>query len=75
MNSASIQSQPRVATPISLFVQCQILFQLLRLSVATFDLINYIYSLSTLEKTDENRMFFVRSPHHKHLGKAQHLVL
>ena len=34
-----------------------------------------IYSLSTLEKTDENRMFFVRSPHHKHFGKAQNLVL
>ena len=24
---------------------------------------------------DENRIFFVRSPHHKHFGKAQHLVL
>ena len=35
----------------------------------------WIYSLSTLEKTDENRMFFVRSPHHKHFGKAQNLVL
>ena len=29
----------------------------------------------TLENTDENRIFFVRSPHHKHFGKAQHLVL
>ena len=35
----------------------------------------WIYSWSTLENTDENRIFFVRSPHHKHLGKAQHLVL
>ena len=35
----------------------------------------WIYSLSTLENTDENRIFFVRSPHHKHFGKAQHLVL
>ena len=35
----------------------------------------WIYSLSTLENTDENRIFFVRSLHHKHLGKAQHLVL
>ena len=34
-----------------------------------------IYSLSTLENTDENRILFVRSPHHKHFGKAQHLVL
>ena len=25
--------------------------------------------------TDENRIFFVRSPHHKHFGKAHHLVL
>ena len=35
----------------------------------------WIYSLSTLENTDENRMFFVRSSHHKYFGKAQHLVL
>ena len=35
----------------------------------------WIYSLSTLESTDENRIFFVRSPQHKHFGKAQHLVL
>ena len=35
----------------------------------------WIYSLSTLENTDENRIFFVRSPHHKHFGKAQHLAL
>ena len=32
----------------------------------------WIYSLSTLENTDENRIFFVCSPHHKHFGKAQH---
>ena len=35
----------------------------------------WIYSLSTLENTDENKIFFVCSPHHKHFGKAQHLVL
>ena len=35
----------------------------------------WIYSLSTLENTDENRIFFLRSPHHKHFGKAQQLVL
>ena len=35
----------------------------------------WIYSLSTLKNTDENRIFFVRLPHHKHFGKAQHLVL
>ena len=35
----------------------------------------YRYLLSTLENNDENRIFFVRSPHHKHFGKAQHLVL
>ena len=35
----------------------------------------WIYSLSTPENTDENRIFFVRSPHHKNFGKAQHLVL
>ena len=35
----------------------------------------WIYSLSTLENTDENRIFFVRSPHNKHFGKAEHLVL
>ena len=35
----------------------------------------WIYSLNTLENTDENRIFFFRSTHHKHFGKAQHLVL
>ena len=35
----------------------------------------WICSLSTLKNTDENRIFFVHSPHHKHFGKAQHLVL
>ena len=35
----------------------------------------WIYSLSTLKNTDENRIFFVRSPHHKHFSKAQFLVL
>ena len=36
----------------------------------------WIYSLNTLENTDENKFsFFVRSPHHKYFGKAQHLVL
>ena len=35
-----------------------------------------IYALNLfIEQTDENRIFFVRSPHHKHFGKAQHLVL
>ena len=33
----------------------------------------WIYSLSTLENTDENGIS-VRSPHHKHFGKAQHLA-
>ena len=33
----------------------------------------WIFSLSTLEDTDENRIFFVRSPQHKHFGKTQHL--
>ena len=33
----------------------------------------WIYSLSTLENTDENRIFFVRSAHRNHIGKAQHL--
>ena len=31
----------------------------------------YRYLLSTLENADENRIFFVRSPHHKHFGKAR----
>ena len=35
----------------------------------------WMYSLSTLENTDENIIFFVCSSHHKHFGKAQHLVL
>ena len=35
----------------------------------------WIYSLSSLEKTDENRIFLVRSAQHKHFGKAQHLVV
>ena len=35
----------------------------------------WVYSLSTLENTDENRIFSVGSPYHKHFGKAQHLVL
>ena len=34
-----------------------------------------MYSLSTLDNTDENRMPFVGSPHRKYLGKAQDLVL
>ena len=34
-----------------------------------------IYLVSTLENTDENRIFLGRSPHHKHFGKAQYLVL
>ena len=34
-----------------------------------------IYWLSTLENTDKNRIFFARSPHHKHFGKAHDLVL
>ena len=34
-----------------------------------------IYSLGTLENTDENRIFFVRSPHHMHFDRAQQLVL
>ena len=34
----------------------------------------WIYSLPTLENIDENRIFFVHSPHHKHFCKAQHLV-
>ena len=29
-----------------------------------------IYSLSTLENTDEKRIFLVRSPHHKHFGST-----
>ena len=35
----------------------------------------WIYSLSTLENTDENRIFFVHLPHDKHFGKAQQVVL
>ena len=35
----------------------------------------WVYSLSTLENNDENRTRFVRSPHHKDFGKAQHLLL
>ena len=35
----------------------------------------WTYWLSTLENTDENKIFFVRSSHHKHFGKAQHMVL
>ena len=35
----------------------------------------WIYSLSTLENTYENIIFFVRSPHYKHFGKDEHLVL
>ena len=35
----------------------------------------WIHSLGTLEDTDESKIFFVRSPHCKHFGKAQHLVL
>ena len=33
------------------------------------------YWLCTLENTDEKGIFFVLSPHHKHFGKAQNLVL
>ena len=35
----------------------------------------YIYRERERENTGENRIFFVRSPHHKYFGKAQHLVL
>ena len=35
----------------------------------------WIYLLSTLENTGKNKIFFVRSPRHKHFGKALHLVL
>ena len=35
----------------------------------------WLYLFSTLENTDENGIFFVRLLHHKHFGKAQHLVL
>ena len=35
----------------------------------------WIYSLSTQENTDENRILFVHSPHHKCFGKVQHLML
>ena len=34
----------------------------------------WIYSMSTLENTDEYRMFFVHLPHHKHLEKVQHMM-
>ena len=30
----------------------------------------WVYSLSTLENFDKNRIFFVRWPQHKHFGKA-----
>ena len=33
-----------------------------------------IYSLSTLQNTDESRIFFIRSWHHKHFDKVQNLV-
>ena len=29
----------------------------------------WIFSLNSLENTDENRIFFNPSPHHKHFGK------
>ena len=35
----------------------------------------WIYWSSTLENTDENEIFFVCLPHHKHFSKAQHQVL
>ena len=38
-----------------------------------------IYALNLfiehLENMDENRIFFVCSPHHKHFGKPQHVVI
>ena len=34
----------------------------------------WIYSLSSLENTYENTIFFVPSQHHKHFGKPQYLV-
>ena len=39
--------------------------------IYTYIYIIYIYTLSTLENADENRIFFVRSPNHKHFGKAR----
>ena len=35
----------------------------------------WIYSMSTLENTDQKRIFFACSAHHQQFGKAQHLVL
>ena len=35
----------------------------------------WIFSLSNLENTDENRIFFVLFPHHKYFSKAQQLLL
>ena len=34
----------------------------------------WVYSLSILENTDENRIFFVRSQRQKYFGNAEHLV-
>ena len=34
----------------------------------------WIYLLRTQENTDENSIYFFRSPHHKHFDKAQDLV-
>ena len=35
----------------------------------------WILSLTALQNTDENRIYFVHSQHHKHFCQAKHLVL
>ena len=37
-----------------------------KMTILSKNMVHIYYSLSTLENTDENRIFFVRSPHHKH---------
>ena len=36
---------------------------------------NVEYAKNNIKYNHENRIFLVRSPHHKHFGKAQYLIL
>ena len=59
----------------SISIYCIVYIYIYIYIYVSVDIYVWIYSLSTLENTDENRIVFVRSLHHKHFSKAQHLVL
>ena len=43
-------------------------------TIVKFEFTSTCTVIMWLENTDENKIFFVRSSHHKHFGKAQYVV-